>query len=119
MTKPPLTKPLLTKRPRPSDPLHRDPVRDGLPPADLPALNWGLRLLGLLVLAGAFLGGTGTWGFDHLAWLPRWTLAAVLPLVGFLFWIGGPRRADDGLTLRLHGLLFRWRPGVVGTGPGR
>jgi hypothetical protein len=90
-----------------------DTVRDRLPPADLPALNWGLRLLGLLVVAGAFLGGTGTWGFDHLAWLPRWWLAAVLPLVGFLFWIGGPRLPGEGRTPRVHRLLFLWRPGVV------
>jgi hypothetical protein len=82
----------MTTRIRRRAPEREDTVRDRLPPADLPALNWGLRLLGLLVLTGAFLGGTGTWGFDHLAWLPRWMLAATLPLVGFLFWIGGPRR---------------------------
>ena len=103
----------MTTRARPEDPKRRDTVRDRLPPADLPALNWGLRLLGLLVVAGAFLDGAGTWGFDHLAWLPRWTLAAVLPLVGFLFWVGGPRRPDRGYTSRLHVLLFRWRPGLV------
>ena len=103
----------MTTRVRRRAPEREDTVRDRLPPADLPALNWGLRLLGLLVLTGAFLGGTDTWGFDHLAWLPRWMLAATLPLVGFLFWIGGPRRPDDGLTLRIHRLLFLWKPGLI------
>lgn len=90
-----------------------DPARGPVPP-DRPSLrDRAPGLVGLLVLAGVLLGTRHTWGFDHLAYLPRWTAAIVVPFVAVVFLAGAPRRSGHGLPARLHHLLFHWRPGVV------
>ena len=61
------------------------------PPAAAPhgpgdrRLAWGLRLAVLAVPAGRLLGGPGTWGFDHLAYLPPAAFLPVALLAALLF----------------------------------
>jgi len=70
---------------------------ESLPPSEARWLPVALCLLAALPLLGAFLPGPAAWGFNHLAYLPRWMVAPWGALVALLIWPRSRRVLDRAL----------------------